>query len=251
MLLQDASYYNNKRNIVKKHSETAEKKATMASYDPPAKNSPPEIVYGDDDTVQTDVTTGLNEPLLSVSKHMDYDDEEDLAMREGSMNWSKYYSLVIGLIIGCFIQFSSLGANFLMTSVYGYNVFYMQEFVVVSLVWCFITSIMGVCVLLFLRSLVVTSFYATTAVNDTFKSKEEFVGSMIQQMEYYFAVGSLIGVCSSWTITDVLLGMRAHVLHSIVTLGVALFWCRLVMKFCGSKNSPAARKVIVTEEDHA
>ena len=209
----------------------------MPAYDPPGKNSYPEIVYGDDQTVATDMT-GLNEPLLSVTSSMDYEDEEEedlFDMQEQSAKWSKCYCLIIGLIIGCFIQFSSLGANFLMTSIYGYDVFFMNEFVAVSLLWCFITSIMGVCILLFLRSLVVTSFYATTPMNDSFQAKEDFIARLIQHMEYHFAIGSLIGVCTSWTITDIILGMKAHVTHSLVTLFVALVWCRLVLSFCGSK----------------
>ena len=214
----------------------------MPAYDPPGKSSYPEIVYGDDGlTIGTDLTAP-DEPLLSVSSSVgnDHDDNDDdaedlLDMQEQSVKWSKCYSLVIGLIIGCFIQFSSLGANFLMTSIYGYDVFFMKEFVAVSLLWCFVTSIMGVCILLFLRSLIVTSFYATTSINDSFEGKEEYIARLIQHMEYHFAIGSLIGVCTSWTITDVIIGMKAHVAHSLVTLFVALVWCRLVLNFCGSK----------------
>jgi len=212
----------------------------MAPYDPPAKNSFPEVVYGDDQTVCTDVTD-LNEPLIAH-------DDEDKEMKADSVKWSKTYSLIIGLIIGCFIQFSSLGANFLMTSMYGYNVFFMKEFIVVSLLWCFVTSVMGVCILLFLRSLVVTSFYATTAVNDSFESKEDFVATLIQHMEYYFAIGSLIGVCMSWTVTDVLLGMKAHVVHSLITLVVALGWCRVVMTCCGKPEKPTRGTVTLMDE---
>ena len=47
-------------------------------------------------------------------------------MKEASSQWSNCYSLIIGLIIGCFIQFSSLGANFLMTTMYGNDVFFMK-----------------------------------------------------------------------------------------------------------------------------
>ncbi|CAB9502124.1 expressed unknown protein [Seminavis robusta] len=208
----------------------------MAPFDPPAKKIAVPELYDDEDdkTVQTDGSNDLNEPLLSIQTTMS-EDEEDTAMKESSSQWSNLYSLIIGLIIGCFIQFSSLGANFLMTSMYGYNVFFMKEFLVVSLVWCFVTSIMGVCVLLFLRSLVVTSFYATTSVNENFKAKEDFIAGLIQKMEYYFAVGALIGVCMCWTITDIVLGMKAHIVHSLVTLVIALVWCRLVMTFCGSK----------------
>ena len=235
---------------------------TMSAYDPPGKSTNPEIVYGDDDlTIGTDMTafdTALDEPLLGVSlsvgnDHDDGDEKDLFDMQEQSLKWSKCYSLVIGLIIGCFIQFSSLGANFLMTSIYGYDVFFMKEFVAVSLLWCFVTSIMGVCILLFLRSLIVTSFYATTSINKSFEGKEEFIARLIQHMEYHFAIGSLIGVCTSWTITDVIIGMKAHVAHSLVTLFVALVWCRLVLSFCGSKSGAARRNKAkhITIDDEA
>lgn len=209
----------------------------MAPNDPPSKLN--DVVFGDDDasTVASVESNDLEEPLISK-------DSDEIEMKEYSMKWSKYYSLIIGLIIGCFIQFSSLGANFLMTSMYGYDVFFTREFIIISLIWCFVTSVMGVAVLLFLRSLLVTSFYATTVVNDSFKSKEDFVANLIQHMEYYFAVGSLIGVCLSWTVTDVLLGMKAHIIHSLITLAVALIWCRLVMKFCGNNQNEDGRRTV-------
>ena len=203
----------------------------MTNYDPPAKKSGSDE---DDRTVKSEISNDLNEPLLSIQAVMS-DDEQDAEMKEMSSQWSNCYSIIVGLIIGCFIQFSSLGANFVMTSMYGYGVFYMKEFLIISLVWCMITSVMGVCVLLFLRSLVVTSFYATTIANESFKSKEDFISGLVQKMEYYFAVGALIGVCMCWTVTDVVLGMNVHVVHSLVTLLVALVWCRLVMTFCGNK----------------
>jgi hypothetical protein len=206
----------------------------MPPYDPPAKKMTSED--DDDRTVNSETSTcnGLNEPLLSIQTVMsDFDQDDDI--KEFSSQWSNFYSLIIGLIIGCFIQFSSLGANFVMTSMFGYDVFFMKEFLIVSLIWCFVTSIMGVCVLLFLRSLVVTSFYATTVVNESFKAKEDFIAGLIQRVEYYFAIGALIGVCVCWTVTDMFLGMKAHVVHSLVTLLVALVWCRIVMKVCGSQ----------------
>jgi len=217
----------------------------MPVYDPPGKNRYPDIVYSDDQTVTTDMTD-LNEPLLTLTSSIDEgehveEEENILDVQEESIKWSKCYSLIIGLIIGCFIQFSSLGANFLMTSLFGQDVFFMKEFVVISLLWCFVTSIMGVCVLLFLRSLVVTSFYATATINSSFDSNENFIAKLIQHMEYHFAVGSLIGVCTSWTVTDIILGMKAHVAHSLITLFVALVWCRLVLSFCGGKIGRKSR----------
>ena len=89
----------------------------MAPYDPPAKNVP-EV---DDETVATE----MNEPLLSIQTTVSAD-EEDTTTQEASIQWTNCYSCIIGLIIGCFIQFSSLGANFLMTTMYGNDVYFMK-----------------------------------------------------------------------------------------------------------------------------
>ena len=211
-----------------------------------------------DDDIPTSIEeSSLQEPLLpavdtssmtssEILVYGDHDEddveEEDLLdMQEQSMKWSKCYCLIIGLIVGCFIQFSSLGANFIVTSIYGTEALFLKEYVAMSLVWCFVTSMMGVAILMFLRSLVVTSFYATTSVNKTFEDKEDFVATLIQNMEYHFAIGSLIGVCTSWTLTDIVIGMKAHVAHSLVTLFVALVWCRLVLSFWGSQPSRRVR----------
>ena len=43
-------------------------------------------------------------------------------------------------------------------------------------------------------------------------------------------VGALVGVCLAWTMTDLLLGMKAQIMYSLVTLGVALFWCQIMIK---------------------
>jgi len=192
----------------------------------------------------------LREPLLSAATGVPVDgpsNNYDFFSRSEppSHRWAEVYCLVIGLIVGCFIQFSSLGANFLMTSLYGYSTLYTRQFILVSLTWCLVTSIMGVCVLLLLRSLVITAFYATLCFGDMGDSaaalqlkeqREQFMMAMIQRMEYSFAVGSLIGVCVSWTATDILLGMQAHILHSLFTLVVALLWCKAVMRFCADKK---------------
>lgn len=148
--------------------------------------------------------------------------------------------MIIGFIIGCFIQCSTLGANFLMTTLYGKEVYYTQGFIGVSLVWCFITSIMGVSVLLFLRSLVVTAFYATNSSRQdeaSLEVKENFMINVIENIEQFFAVGSLVGVGCAWTITDILLGMESHIYHSLLTIIIALIWCKFAMKHSSDRQT--------------
>lgn len=154
-------------------------------------------------------------------------------MKDNCIQMSRVCSIIIGTIIGTFIQCSTLGANFLMTSMYGKDVYFTRSFIVISLVWCFVTSIMGVAVLLFLRSLVVTAFYATNSSRRdeaTLEVKENFMIVVIENIEQFFAVGSLVGVGMAWTVTDILLGMKSHVYHSILTVVIALIWCKCAMK---------------------
>jgi hypothetical protein len=154
-------------------------------------------------------------------------------MKESCLQMSRCCSMIIGFIIGCFIQCSTLGANFMMTTMYGKEVYFTESFIIVSLAWCFATSIMGVAVLLFLRSLVVTAFYATNSSRSdeaTLEAKENFMIQVIENIEQFFAVGSLVGVGMAWTVTDILLGMQSHVYHSLLTVVIALIWCKCAMK---------------------
>lgn len=203
----------------------------MKPYDPPAKNFP--------DVVTVETAVAMKEPLM-VDAATNTKETMLMEAKKESLQGTKTYSLIIGLIIGSFIQFSALGANFLMTTMYdgGYEVFYTKQFVVISTIFCFVTSIMGVLVLLFLRSLVVTSFYAVTKTpnndmeKESFQRKEKFVAGLIQNMEYYFAIGSIIGVCVCWTITDGLLGMKNNVEYGLLILATSLVWCRVAMVYC-------------------
>jgi hypothetical protein len=161
-------------------------------------------------------------------------------MRDSCLQMSRCCSVIIGFIIGCFIQCSTLGANFLMTTLYGKDVYQTQGFIGVSLMWCLVTSMMGVSVLLFLRSLVVTAFYATnTSRQDeaTLEVKENFMIHVIENIEQFFAVGSLVGVGCAWTVTDLLLDMQSHIYHSLLTIGLALVWCKFAMKHSSDRQS--------------
>lgn len=166
-------------------------------------------------------------------------------MKDNCLQMSRCCSVIIGTIIGVFIQCSTLGANFLLTTIYGKDVYFTNYFITVSLGWCLATSIMGVAVLLFLRSLVVTAFYATNsskADEATLEAKENFMIQVIENIEQFFAVGSLVGVGMAWTVTDILLEMNSHVYHSLLTVGIALVWCKFAMK-------QSMKPIMIEEED--
>jgi hypothetical protein len=121
------------------------------------------------------------------------------------------YSLFLGFLVGCFIQSSSLGANYVLTVLFGHDFDQMREHhekvLVFSLVWSLATSSMGVLVVLFLRSLL------QAVPNESIQSQMN-----LWHVEYSFAFGALVGVCMAWTGTDLLLGFHAHAVHSLLTL---------------------------------
>merc|ERR1712232_787760 len=142
----------------------------------------------------------------------------------------KGYSLILGLIIGFFIQFSTLGANFLVLTLWGKEILMKSrtEVIIFSLLWSFFTSFMAIVVLAFLRALV-SLIFSTSTKSASFGKADLILEELWLHMECRFVVGALFGVCLAWTMTDILLGMKAQIFYSIITLITSLLWCRLMM----------------------
>ncbi len=58
---------------------------------------------------------------------------------------------------------------------------------------------------------------------------KDFPEEMVLQMKSLFVVSALVGISLAWTMPDVLLGLRAQIVYSLVTLVVALVWCKIMM----------------------
>jgi hypothetical protein len=154
----------------------------------------------------------------------------------------KWSSLFLGLLVGFFIQFSTLGANFLVITIWGEEVVTKskQDIILFSLMWSFFTSAMAIVILGFLRNLVSITFKAVSGEKqeeDDSKASNSLLEEMVLHMECRFVVGALMGVCFAWTMTDILLGMKAQIMYSIITLVVALTWCRSMMWFFARSSS--------------
>uniref|UniRef100_A0A7S3LFY0 Transmembrane protein n=1 Tax=Amphora coffeiformis TaxID=265554 RepID=A0A7S3LFY0_9STRA len=135
----------------------------------------------------------------------------------------KFHGTVLGVLIGFFIQMSSLGASFLLDTYAnqeGRRVELTSDgLLAFSLGWSFGFGTMGVMILLILRSLLMQ---VCANYSNIFSQK---LGLML---EFYFAVGCLVGVNLAWVLTDLGLGLQSHVLRSILTLGAAAIWCRVL-----------------------
>lgn len=155
----------------------------------------------------------------------------------------KSHSLVIGLLVGFFVQFSTLGANFLVIALWENDLMNRSksEIVLLSLVWSAFTSFMAILTLGFLRSVITIVFQASMPNTDRSKAILEEV---ILHLECRFVVGALVGVCLAWTVTDVLLGMNIQIIFSLVTLAISLLWCKLMMH-CFTKDETS----LIDEEE--
>jgi hypothetical protein len=137
----------------------------------------------------------------------------------------KSSSFILGIIVGFFIQFSTLGTNYLALSFMGEAILNVtqRDLIIFSLIWSLITSTLAIVVLAFLRKLLYTMYIG------------QDIEDIVLHMECRYVVGALIGVCTAWAATDVALGMPDQVIYSIVTLISALSWCRLMMYFFASE----------------
>jgi hypothetical protein len=147
----------------------------------------------------------------------------------------KNHSLMLGLLVGFFVQFSTLGANFLVIVLWENDLIHKSksEIVMLSLVWSAFTSFMAILTLGFLRS-VVTIVFRASVPRDCI-DREAILEEVVLHLECRFVVGALVGVCMAWTATDVLLGMNIQIIFSLATLAVSLLWCKLMM-YCFTKD---------------
>lgn len=145
-----------------------------------------------------------------------------------SLQTFQLYSVILGLLVGCFIQLSSLGANYLLAELYHDDKPNAQTIIRYSLFWSVLTSVMGVAVLFLIRELVLAAYRANKSTRNL---------SIVLHLECYFAIGTLTGVCLAWTCTDVLLGFRAHFVHSLGTLFAALVWCKCITGFFAPEDA--------------
>ena len=138
----------------------------------------------------------------------------------------KSSSFVLGIVVGFFIQFSTLGANYLALTLMGEAILNVtqRELIIFSLIWSLLTSTMAIIVLAFLRKIIFTSYLGKD------------IEDIVLHMECRYVVGALIGVCTAWAATDVALGMTGQVIYSVVTLATALSWCRLMMYLFASEQ---------------
>jgi hypothetical protein len=177
----------------------------------------PSPLLEDEEELTDMIDMGISQPLL-----------EQPVGRPTWRTFHPYFKLfgsLLGLLIGFFIQMSSLGASFLLEHLAGGMISLDTDrdgVLVFSLSWSVVFGAMGVAVLLVLRRLLMMVCLQLSPI---------LASKLGLLLEFYFAVGSLVGINLAWVLTYLSLGLQSHILSSLVTLGGASLWCR-ILAYC-------------------
>ena len=148
----------------------------------------------------------------------------------------KFCSLVLGLLVGFFIYLSTLGAEFVGVMLWGREILHKSnhELILFSLLWNFITTMIAIVILSSMRRLVSVVFMAASCGQRSVENAEDVLSELLSYMEGRFAVGALVGICVSWNVTNLVLGMKPQIIQSCVILAVACLWCRVTLVLLGT-----------------
>jgi hypothetical protein len=187
-----------------------------------------------------DASSDADEPLIATG-----DAEEEENRLEGkALSRIKFSSVLLGLFVGFFCQFITLGATFLLITIWG------EDVVTKSKTGIFVFSLL--CSFLFLSIVFVISGFLRNRVAITYSAmggrSEEVLDEMVLHVENISIVGVLVGLSLACTMAAVLLGMRAQTVFCAVALLVGAFFCRkiMMMRFATNIKTPSSRRSMLS-----
>jgi hypothetical protein len=193
---------------------------------------------------------GMRMPLL-LDRQVEKEEEvvtrhEDIhaSLRQDQQENHSYRSsiLILGVVVGCFIQLSCLGANYLLLVMwnnsnsklhqkYGEGIIVvktdamlLREALIFNLIWDLFASGLGLIVLLLVRRLLLLQWWSTAPSSSS--AVHAITRNILFAVECYFSVGALVGVNLSWVVTNYIMGFYPNMIHSFVMLVVSLVWSR-------------------------
>ena len=129
-------------------------------------------------------------------------------------------SAAIGFCIGVYMQCSSNALNFLL----GFSDserrhLSFEKYMALAMSWSVVSSLLGVGVLLLIRSCIIATFYATNQdrADDSLSEKEIFMTRVMACMQQAYTLGALAGLGAAWASADYLLGCSRHMHKSLFT----------------------------------
>jgi hypothetical protein len=175
------------------------------------------------------MSTNLKEarlPLLMT-------DETDVASdpRDDQKAFQRY-ALSLGLMVGTFMQLSTLGANFLVHSLCSATTLHTTMGKIgLPLLYSAVTSTMALIVLALIRNVVSISYYQESRSK---KAEDVALQDLLRKLEGSFVVGALSGVCMAWVTTDLIFAQRQlTVVPIMLTMKYYIFFY-----FYHSSNNP-------------
>jgi hypothetical protein len=181
-----------------------------------------------------------NEPLIAVGDA----EEEDHRLQEKALSRFKFSSVLLGLLVGFFCQFSILVVNVLVITIWGEDVITTSKTDIILLCSFFFSAILFA-ILGFLRNLVAITYSAIGG-----RSKEWLV-EMVLHMRCGFAVGALVGLSIVWPTAAVLWDTRAQAIsvYSLVTvLVVVSFWRKIMIMYFTTNIKPSSSRRSTAEQ---
>ena len=164
--------------------------------------------------------------LLDENETPDRYDSMVAREQEQCLRTSRTCSAIVGFCIGVFIQCSSLALNFVLNNLAGDDPIPLTTYTLATTVWSTLSGVLGVSVMLLMRSMIVTTFYSTnTTIEEALLvEKEIFMSGVISNLEKFFSVGAVAGVGFAWATTDYLLQIDSHIIESSLVFVIAFVW---------------------------
>ena len=148
------------------------------------------------------------------------------------LRFAKINSMLIGLVMGCFIQCATLGMDMVilvkstMPLYFTFPVVHIpQQTIYFIYAWAFFTSALGASMLIFLRALLEACLLATTSV-EIGKSWEEerFIFKFLLNVDTFFSIGAIVGVSCCWYVHGLYLGMGDLGYEGFHVIALCLLW---------------------------
>ena len=138
----------------------------------------------------------------------------------------KYSCLILGVLIGFFIQVSTIGASFL-TNLPWAKGSSDQNIAMYALAWSVITATASCGVMMIFRSFVEITFNLTfgRTLNYDPVRHDRVLDELVWYFECYFSLGVLISVTLAWVATSFVLGMPSTLIDIGITIALPVFWC--------------------------
>jgi len=179
-----------------------------------------------------DCESAFKQPLLDARDEKKADATEETVANTYTANdfIMRRCSLAIGFIVGLFIQFSTIGVNFLFISMWGTEVVGGADFFsrvgLLSTIWSLVVTVMVVVVILCIHLMVKAALGHDGRTSKNGQCSEDIV----QCIEVYCLIGAVVGIFLAVAITQLLLGTFLCIISTLFSFLLVLIFLGLFLE---------------------